>query len=786
MITKAYINNERLDLFSEENIFVKSSITDANDVTKNSGDYSKSFTVPATSNNNRIFKHYYDATIDNTFDARVKVDGHITLDGVPFKTGQWKLFKVSVKKGKPSSYTISFFGRLVSLKSKFKNDELSVLDFSALNHSYEYANVKQGLTSSLFDGKIIYNLLARKQYYYNSNSNDNVNIDTLANIGYNGASAGVVWSELQPSIKLIEVIKAIETKYDIYFSRDFFGRMEFDNLYMWLNADKDSQAGGGVQRIDWNTGDNNFINFTTDVGTFVTQMNAFPMVRYKLSTNVTPSAGYENVPYRIVGFVDGEQTSVTECVGQGVRNTTIQESEETTFNVYYEIHCDEEFKYTAGIYQTEIIRTASATDPFFETTTNNYFTGATENTISSSSDIDRIMPRIKTIDFLKGLFQMFKLVVIPINERDVYVNTLNDYYANGNLYDITKYVDFESFEVERGDLLNEISFKFADTETILNKEFTNITGQSYGDEELLLEDENGEPLDGNTLSMQLPFEQVVYERLPDINDNTQTNIMYGAIINEDLEPTTLKPHIFYNVPTQIGSKTIGFKNSGGAVEELTGVINTPSHTIDFTNKLYSTVFSSEYSNWDGVQIDNTLYSNYYKDYILSIFNIKRRNFKYKAILPLHLQTSIQLNDVLQIKGNYYRIDNYVINLLTGETTLDLINSFDIDISNFGVNQTVFFIDSNSQRLSAYVNNKNNDVFDVYDSESWINVSLNGNVIYLDVDANNTNDLRIGKVVFGDVRTDYDFTLTVYQEAGIITVDNNIITVDSDIITVDNG
>ena len=764
MITKAYINNERLDLFSEENIFVKSSITDANDVTKNSGDYSKSFTVPATSNNNRIFKHYYDATIDNTFDARVKVDGHITLDGVPFKTGQWRLFKVSVKKGKPSSYTISFFGRLVSLKSEFKNDELSALDFAVLDHSYEYANVKQGLTSGLFDGKIIYNLLARKQYYYNSDSNDNTNIATLANIGYNGASAGVVWSDLQPSIKLIEVIKAIETKYDISFSRDFFGRMEFDNLYMWLNADKDSQAGGGVQRINWNGGSNTYVDFNTDVITLTTEFNQSPYIYYELYTEVNPIAGYQNASYRIVGYVDGEQTSVTECIGQGIRSSIVQEVEETTFNIHYEIECVEELKYTSSIKITRKIITETGGVPPFNVNTTEFITTASQNTISSVSQVARILPKIKTIDFLKGLFQMFKLVVIPINERDVYVNTLNDYYANGNLYDITKYVDFESFDVERGDLLNEISFKFADTETILNKEFTNITRQSYGDEELLLEDENGEPLDGGSLSMQLPFEQVVYERLPDINDNAQTNIMYGAIIDEDLEPTTLKPHIFYNVPTQIGSKTIGFKKSNGTVEELTGLINTPSHTIDFNTKLYSTVFSSEYSNWDGVQIDNTLYSNYYKDYILSIFNIKRRNFKYKAILPLHLQTSIQLNDVLQIKGNYYRIDNYVINLLTGETTLDLINSFDIDLSDFGVKQTVFFIDSNSQRVSAYVKNKNNNILIVSSQPPWISTSVDVNNIHLDVEKNNTSDLRIGTVIINNVTERTDFTLTVYQEA----------------------
>ena len=60
--------------------------------------------------NNKLFKHYYDANIDNTFDARIKVDGRIEIDGVRFRVGKFLLQKVNVKQGKPTSYTINFFG----------------------------------------------------------------------------------------------------------------------------------------------------------------------------------------------------------------------------------------------------------------------------------------------------------------------------------------------------------------------------------------------------------------------------------------------------------------------------------------------------------------------------------------------------------------------------------------------------------------------------------------------------------------------------------------------------
>ena len=142
-------------------------------------------------------------------------------------------------------------------------------------------------------------------------------------------------------------------------------------------------------------------------------------------------------------------------------------------------------------------------------------------------------------------------------------------------------------------ILNDIKFNFSDPESLLNKQFKTNTLLGYGDEELLLADDDGEPLDGKALTVKLPFENVVYERLTDANNNAQTNIMYGAIIDAELEPTNIKPHIFYNVSQNIGGKTIGWFNTPTTVTELTGDINTASHSNNFDTKDF--VFNFSYS-----------------------------------------------------------------------------------------------------------------------------------------------------------------------------------------------
>ena len=128
MVINLYIGTEKLDLFGDETIELNSSITDVSDITKNTTEYTKSFTVPASDQNNYIFKHYYDANIDNGFDARIKQDGYIELDGILFKKGKFRLNKVSLKNGRPYAYTLNFWGNLVSIKDKLKKDELKDLD----------------------------------------------------------------------------------------------------------------------------------------------------------------------------------------------------------------------------------------------------------------------------------------------------------------------------------------------------------------------------------------------------------------------------------------------------------------------------------------------------------------------------------------------------------------------------------------------------------------------------------------------------------------------------------
>ena len=89
-IIQLYIGTDRVDLFKDESINITQSIKDVRDVSKVFIEFTKRFTVPASKNNNKIFKHYYNFDIVGGFDARKKTSATLELNHLPFKEGKIK------------------------------------------------------------------------------------------------------------------------------------------------------------------------------------------------------------------------------------------------------------------------------------------------------------------------------------------------------------------------------------------------------------------------------------------------------------------------------------------------------------------------------------------------------------------------------------------------------------------------------------------------------------------------------------------------------------------------
>ena len=128
-----FIQDTKVDLFKDETVSLTDTIQNVKDIAKIFTTFTKTFTLPASQVNNKLFKHYYNfdilnpATNKSGFDARIKVAARIELNLVPFKDGKIKLEGVDMKNNQPYAYRVTFFGNTVDLKDIIGEDKLNEL-----------------------------------------------------------------------------------------------------------------------------------------------------------------------------------------------------------------------------------------------------------------------------------------------------------------------------------------------------------------------------------------------------------------------------------------------------------------------------------------------------------------------------------------------------------------------------------------------------------------------------------------------------------------------------------
>ena len=249
-----YIQGQRVDLFDDESVVLTQTIQNVKDVQKVFTDYSKSFSLPATKENNKIFRHYYNNSITNGFDGRKRVSATLELNHLKFKKGKIKLEGVDLKNNVPSSYKVRFTGNTVTLKDLLGEDKLNALNsLDSINLVYDSSSIKSSFQDNPITNDVIVPLITHTQKLtYNSHSSAN----DVGNLHYDGSGGGsnvhgVSWNDLKYALRLDRIIQAIEVKYGITFSNDFFTSTNepYYNLFMWLHRKKGDVTSTGTGNI---------------------------------------------------------------------------------------------------------------------------------------------------------------------------------------------------------------------------------------------------------------------------------------------------------------------------------------------------------------------------------------------------------------------------------------------------------------------------------------------------------------------------------------------------------
>jgi len=262
----------------------------------------------------------------------------------------------------------------------------------------------------------------------------------------------------------------------------------------------------------------------------------------------------------------------------------------------------------------------------------------TAQTTTSILDIASYFPDLKIEDFFSGILKMFNLTCYS-EETNIYkVEQIEIFYQKGKTVDISKYIRTDSVDIDRTKPYNKIDFKFQKSENLLSTAYLSNNRIEYGNLRAEFD------VDGSEFSVELPFEDVLFSGIAD-------NLSAGFLFKTDLKAYIPKPIILYDYAALQTAPAFYFNGNSTTTYNAFG-----SETL-IGGETYSLNFGEEQSPMTNQLLTNTLYSEYYQEYLNNIFNVKARIFKINCIFPVSILASLKLNDRIVIRDKRYTINS---------------------------------------------------------------------------------------------------------------------------------
>lgn len=682
-----YVENQKLELFSDEKIVVNSSIQNINDLSGVLTDFSQTFTIPCTPTNNYIFEHYYNSDVNNTIDHRVRRDARIEIDYIPFRTGKIQLEAGQIKNGRPESYQVTFFGDIVTLKDLVGEDKLIDLDYGSLDHAYSGAEIQARIETapSTTDYDVRYPLISSSRVWqYGDGSANDISVNTTP----------IDYTELFPAVRVKSIFDAIESRYGVTFTGAFLDSKRFTNLFLWFKNKETYTYTTPQKAIRFGIGDvapdpvresEVFVQYvppyTLLTGSYTNATN----ITHEVFVNISTAS---SVDYYLDVYRDG--ILVNSLLGNGTQDFLVGGglNYASLDNVYFfrlrsvsSITCSATITYNINYTLVEwsgaaIVASANFTDTYSDST-------AVSFTTDVDTDLQSLAPDMKVLDFIKGILNVFNMTCYATDSMTYRIEPLDNWYNNGIEWNITPYTITDDITYSRPPLYKKITYSWEQSQSFMNREFYDLFKREYGTLEAVFD------FDGSDYEIKLPFETHLHTKF------TGTNLQVGYCLGTEPEYKQYipKPTLLYMYEQQTTNVDFYFDN-GTTVDLITDYMpfgqdvlyNQSEHTLNFGSEISSFTLDVE---------DDSLYRNYYEDYITNLYNLKTRLVRVKCILPLSVLTNLKLNDQLILRDKKYLINEMSSDLTTGEVQFTLLNnwrpsldySFSIRVDN--TNSTIY-------------------------------------------------------------------------------------------------
>ena len=705
----------QVDLTESVSLPITKTIIDIREPEKRQSDYSKTITLPGTSNNNKIFNHIFKldrATINETtinyqpdFNPNLKVDAILYRSGIPQITGYLQLNNIKRTDG-DIEYEVIIIGKFANMFQDLGEKNLNELDLSAYDHEWNRDNIVNSWATSI---------IKNNATYVNFNVSGVPNgegyvyplIDRGNSVGFGEITYPL--NTMYPSVYVKQVVDSIFNESGYRYESAFFNSERFKRLVVPFSGGEFrmtaaevqdrtfdvsvttpysfAQTGGVIQLVEFDT-----LNKDTTPSGFDLSTEKFTMpfsiageVTYRAQlnydiTNVTGSA-LPDPSGTIIGFaiikidslgVRSVLDSVVEikytnglAASASINYTFNCQSNPTMINTGDEVFC--EFYYSPITYAaSSILITANSDSFFFNSPSSLYQEG-------SGISISSVLPeKVKQSEFLTWLIRAFNLYyqVDKIDSKKFIIEPRDEFYLN-DFEDITNYLDVsKEIDIAPMGLLDFRNFQmqYKEDDDEFNKKYQEVYREPYATKKFNV---NNDFIKGDK-TVQLGFSPS-----PLSDSKLHTRIM-----------TKIRPEDFTTGKKDMPTYNIRLLYYGGIINDVRGFTMTygasGSSTYSFpyagmVDNVYAPTFdlgcgisrAINYGSFvrDAVQLtDANLFNLYWKRTIEEITDkdskVVTAYFKFS---PLQLN-NLSFRKFYKIDKQFYRLHSVEYDLSSKDTT----------------------------------------------------------------------------------------------------------------------
>ena len=675
-------------------------VGDIRDISQRKGNFSKTIVLVGSKNNNDLLNHYYDVNIQaGTFDINAVTTCSVIQDGIPVMEDA-SLQLTAVKKVQLTDgyeehveYEVLVKESKADFFTAINNKELTDIDFSDLNHTYDAFNVVNRFSNTVVDGfkyflpgsgDVFYTtqefkpaifaktyldrIFADSGFTYNWPTLNNTKFDKLI-IPYNGGIDNFDYLDY--------VVRAEKTTPSTVVSPLSVTPTTGTYTFTGLNEIEDPQnifdPVTGVYTTPFNISSANaqyyeikiLVNFSLDIICPVANISVgtptFYLNFFNAPYNVNSASPFYNGP--------GAPGAGTTNITTDTLIVTIQASDPNILPQLTALTSNVQAIFnTAGGYYIlpyQLSLTINSADITITPSSNIVAIGGT-------IDVNDYVPKkIKQNEFVKAIFNMFNLYAEVDKSQPNQLNLIHrdDYYDAGKEVDWTYKLakDKEqslSFLPELTSKKVILTYK-ADNDSA-NTIYTNATNQIYGQAEVVFD---------NEYVKDVTTKDVLFSPTPIIDT------VFGAFVPmlSGAQPDT-NIRILYDSTDEVGLTTCqGFNIYDYGTTGMTGVTSYPyvGHFDDPLNPTWDLNYATcaYYYYMPSTLTQNNLYNRYWRRTMGQINNGKMLtaffNLKESDIQPL------ELNDKIRIDNSWWNI-NKVIDYNANGNQLTQVELISID------------------------------------------------------------------------------------------------------------